>query len=366
MLSQQQQELAQLINLHINRHIGFAIYRLPNTTAPTVVIQNDGPIFNTKSLTNIDGHDGFLFAPYNLKYDNPAVLVEPQFTASGTEEIISLLKSLPLSPRQLPYPGLPIHNMTRAEYQLTFDSFRSYLQSGSVDKLVLARSTSSPTRPSIGHLFASACVNYPRMFIYAFYSPLTGVWFGCSPETLVEGHDGQWTTMAVAGTQLYSDSPSWDEKNRAEQHIVEQYISDRLTSMGATTQKSEPYTVRAAHLMHLRTDFKFSLPSNIGIGTIASILHPTPAICGLPCEVASSIIDNEEATLRLYYSGPVGPVSTTQQSHIFVNLRCMMTDDNRLTIYAGGGIMKSSNAESEWNETEIKMDTLLNILNPTD
>ena len=366
MLSNEKRALATAIDKHINKHLGFAIYRLPYSSEIHLVVQTDGSLFTTWNLVDIDDKEGFVISPYNLNHRLPIVVVSPQYTADGIGNIISTLNALAVPERSLPSPGLPVHNMTKAEYMQTFSTFIEHLSNAEVDKLVLTRTQSYRKKISVGKLFTESCDIYPRMMVYAMFTPLSGTWAGCSPETLVDGGNGKWTTMALAGTKLYDDKHQWDNKNREEQYVVESYISQILSRLGAQTMVSEPYTVQAAHLMHLRTDFKFSLPQNIGIGTIASHLHPTPAVCGRPCKDAQDIIESDEATLRLYYSGVVGWISNKGNSHLYVNLRCMMTENDKMTIYAGGGIMKDSDAEAEWNETEMKMDTLINVLNIQD
>ena len=47
---------------------------------------------------------------------------------------------------------------------------------------------------------------------------------------------------------------------------------------------------------------------------------------------------------------------------LFVNLRCMQLFRNEYWIYVGGGITTNSNPNNEWEETELKAQTLLNIL----
>lgn len=369
MLTPYEQHLALLIDQHINSHHGFAIYRLPFTEEPVVIVQTEGSLFTSRSLKDIDGKDGFIFAPFTMRHGLPLVVVTPQHKAQGIHSIIQMLNALPDSKHRLPSPGLPIHNMSQAEYQLAFNSFQQHINNGTVDKLVLARTQSMVSKVSIGQFFMNACNNYPRMMTYAFYTPITGIWAGSTPEILVDGANGEWTTMALAGTQLYSDSPHWDKKNTEEQNVVETYIRSILSQMGATTEVTPPHTIRAGNLMHLRTDFKFSLPQSVGIGTIISHLHPTPAVCGRPLNVAKEIIDIDEATIRSFYSGLLGPISSNESSHVYVNLRCFSAEPfnnnsaTHITLYAGGGIMKDSIAEKEWQETEIKMDTMRNILN---
>jgi isochorismate synthase len=45
-----------------------------------------------------------------------------------------------------------------------------------------------------------------------------------------------------------------------------------------------------------------------------------------------------------------------------MNLRCLKVYDDRLVLYIGGGITHESIPEEEWEETEIKAETLLSVL----
>ena len=91
-------------------------------------------------------------------------------------------------------------------------------------------------------------------------------------------------------------------------------------------------------------------------------LHPTPAVCGLPKEEAYRFIIDTENYDRSYYSGIIGWLAPEGDTTLYVNLRCMRIDKDTATLYAGGGILPTSEAESEWEETQHKMDTMRNIL----
>jgi isochorismate synthase len=48
---------------------------------------------------------------------------------------------------------------------------------------------------------------------------------------------------------------------------------------------------------------------------------------------------------------------------LFVNLRCMQVFPTQFALYLGGGIMADSDPSKEWEETELKSMTLLNVIN---
>ena len=57
----------------------------------------------------------------------------------------------------------------------------------------------------------------------------------------------------------------------------------------------------------------------------------------------------------------LGPVNVDNETHIFVNLRTMKIEQNHATFYAGCGITEESDPQSEWLETEMKCQTLMNV-----
>jgi isochorismate synthase len=97
------------------------------------------------------------------------------------------------------------------------------------------------------------------------------------------------------------------------------------------------------------------------------LLHPTPAVCGLPKNEALSFILEHEIHNREFYSGFLGPVNMTSgrgrnSSSLYVNLRCMKLRENTAILYAGCGITVESEPEKEWQETELKANTLLSVI----
>jgi isochorismate synthase len=84
----------------------------------------------------------------------------------------------------------------------------------------------------------------------------------------------------------------------------------------------------------------------------------------MPLENATAFLKEHEGYDREYYSGYLGPVNFNSESNIFVNLRCMQVQKEKGWCYAGAGITIDSESDQEWLETEMKMNTLLDVLNP--
>jgi isochorismate synthase len=204
-------------------------------------------------------------------------------------------------------------------------------------------------------------------------TPQSGTWLTATPEILLEGHGHEWRTIALAGTmRLRNDKADnegqhlrWSAKNIQEQRYVASYLADVLRRYADDRHEEGPRTVRAANLVHLRSDFTFTLNNNCTrVGELLEALHPTPAVCGLPKEEAQRFILAHEHTPRHYYSGFMGPLNIAQSTHLYVSLRCMHISTTACHLYAGGGLLRESIERQEWQETEAKMEAMRRLLSP--
>ena len=343
---------------------GFAIYRLPHESQVTLVLQTEGEPVELASCTELNGKCGFVVAPFEVKPNQPILLIRPnQVSTVPVAEIASL---------QLPdmvTASIGIMGGRRMHYAIDFANDHSQLSLGTFRKIVLARCSDEESPEPIPplELFRRACLLYPRMFISLVSTAKSGCWLTATPEILLEGNgDNQWRTIALAGTmqlegeQLKGEGEnlSWSTKNIQEQRYVATYIAECLERFTRDFHEEGPSTVRAANLVHLRSDFTFSLPDTAHIGDLLQALHPTPAVCGLPKREAFQFIIHNEFTPRRYYSGFMGMLDADHQTHLYVSLRCMNIEGRRYHLYAGGGLLKDSVEEQEWQETEAKLETM--------
>jgi isochorismate synthase len=117
--------------------------------------------------------------------------------------------------------------------------------------------------------------------------------------------------------------------------------------------------------MHLKTDYEVDM-NEINFPQLGSVmlklLHPTSAVCGMPLDTALGFLKSQEGYNRELYSGYLGPVNFDEESHLFVNLRCMQLHEKSVRLYAGAGVTSDSDPEKEFLETEIKMKGLKTLI----
>lgn len=336
-------------------------YRLPNTTLIHEVQCETDPL-RFSSIEEVPRTSGYIFAPFQVSDLSPLwfIPMEHHRTWEQSQQAFH-------SP--LDYRAVEVNE--RANYHQAFLSCKEQLDKGAVDKVVLSRCMQLQfhdefNRMQHEQLFERACIAYPHSFVSLVQLPFPwGTWLMATPEILLEGTHPEWHSMALAGTMgKMADAPllpeEWSDKDRREQRWVADYIREKLQQIPGKLTQGDTYVRPAANLLHLCTDFTMNVRADVTHQNLVGSLHPTPAVCGWPTEAAKSILLSAERHNRMYYSGYSGPVMFNE-AHLFVTLRCMQLFSNTATLYAGGGLLKESQENAEWQETERKLATMLDL-----
>lgn len=368
--------IQNLLDCLTRSRLSFALYRLPWTDECYFVLQQSGDVEQLADIRVLNKKKGFVMAPFLQSDHHPLIVIRPDITAYDWDEISEAISSLECADALLTCKNqteklspFVSEETDKERYTQAFERFITPLQKKHFQKLVLSRSSTKHINDDFSPLaaFVRACNNYPRMMIYLCHTPVSGTWVGSTPEILLSGHGKEWHTVALAGTMPMQNEVmpmDWDKKNQDEQGYVADYIRRIIKKFGNKMNEKGPYTARAGQLVHLKTDFYFLLKNTDNIGNLLQELHPTPAVCGLPKEDAFRFILENEGYDRSYYSGFIGWLDTEGHTDLYVNLRCMEIKPGETTLYAGGGILASSEIESEWTETGDKMNTMKSILYP--
>lgn len=376
--------LSRATSIYFQHKFSFALWRLPDSPALYLAASE-----NLQQLSEINLEEvipGFLFAPFDpaemkihLPADDLFRFESGQLTSTQGSKLSGIsinefsqetfAKTTRYYERAYPSKIAPERNF----HQLVSDC-KDAIARGDFEKIVPSRSKSVklPVDFDVIDAFHQLCELNPHAMVSVFSSPLTGTWVGATPEMLVcVGKDQHFHTVAVAGTQPYAagvdlQSVTWSQKDIEEQALVERYIISCFKKIRVREfEERGPKTVVAGNLLHLKTHFdvdmaEINFPE---LGTVMlKLLHPTSAVCGMPLEPSLSFLKNQEGYDRQFYSGYLGPVNVHEESHIYVNLRCMQLFANVALLYAGAGVLADSDPEREWKETEMKMNTLGRII----
>jgi isochorismate synthase len=349
--------LLEKIDLHWKEELPFVLYALPGENTVHLLLQQDAILHNTKKFDA----PAFVFAPFQYKDTSFCI---PELTAL---KITTEVKLPPASNTRMP---IYLDDISDKEKHLLYVSeILKQIENGTVTKVVASRKKEVSLQSfNLNTLISRIIAMDVAAFRYIWFHPKTGIWCGATPEVLFLSKGETFSTMALAGTQKVIGNlpPTWGPKEYFEQQLVTDAIANSLEDITSSIEISKPKTHRAGSLYHIKTQIQGVLKNECAtLPKIASVLHPTPAVCGTPRKEAFKAIAKYEGYDREFYTGFMGPIhQENNTSQLFVNLRCMKINPTGATIYVGGGITLDSVPEDEWEETKNKTATMLGVLGP--
>lgn len=353
----------------MNRCAPFACFRLPSEgrTVREIGLRHEARVVATtaEELRERKHLAGFLRAPFAVTTETPMLWIEEEQGKQGARALQlaecdeAQLESFP--------PVAPIPQALPDSYRTTFARFMEHLEEGMAEKLVLAHRVELPSiaTAQVVAAFDKALTHYPNAFVSLCYTPQPGLWLCATPEMLLRGDGTNWQTVALAGTmpKQEGEPPIWSEKNQREHRYVQRFIGELLDREGIPYRALAVETTTTGSLQHLQARFALQLPDGYAPIALAERLHPTPAICGTPQRVAQRVILEEEPSGRSYYSGFLGWYEPEQSVDLFVQIRCLqLLPEQALRLYAGGGIVRGSSLESEWQEVLHKLSAIHSLI----
>jgi isochorismate synthase len=338
----------------------FAIFSRPGSSDMTVL---GGKLLISEN-DSLMGEPGFLFFPFIPSKTFPKLYLQPEEVLQGSE-LNDFFKAACREKLFTNDEGQGLRQTNKEHYIEDIKNLIGELNSGSAEKVVISRTTVAEqiSDQQIFQCYNLLCETYPDAFVYLVHFPPYGAWFGATPETLISCDDEKCQTMALAGTRKAGSQDKWGSKEKEEQAIVSRYIQDVLLKHQVQNLNiSEPFARQAGVMEHLCTVFSFEISDDKTLAKLINDLHPTPAVCGIPKEKSLKLIKKYENHQREYYTGFLGPVNLNGKTDLFVNLRCIKITSKQMILFTGGGITKDSNPEKEWQETELKAQTMLAVL----
>lgn len=367
------QSLSNLQRVCLKQNIPFASYRLPLQTEIITLVQHHSMPERLDSLQDIDQKVGFVVSPFNETNNHETYLLNPDcvFFSDEIEDIY--IQKLAANNRYLSIEKQTGNNIATTPSTDFIDQVNEAVKAmneGKFHKVVLSkiRLEKLPEDFQPDTFFLKLCEKYPHAFVYMIQLPNVGCWMGATPEPLLTIENESVKTVSLAGTQVATnaeiDSYAWSQKEIEEQGIVTGFVEQTLRSLHIENYtKIGPMNYQAANLIHLKTAFEFAQTDlKNRLGDFLRALHPTPSVGGLPKAEAQGFILTHEKHDRSYYTGFLGPINIEDKSHVFVNLRCLQLFDSQFVLYSGAGITASSMAEKEWEETDNKMMTMMNVM----
>ena len=239
------------------------------------------------------------------------------------------------------------------------------INAGDLEKVVLARDLVATAEDDfdVRWPLARLAEQYPMTWTFH----VDGL-FGATPEMLVRRERGLVTSRVLAGTIRRTGDDGRDlalaatlarsSKDLEEHEYAVRSVADALAPHCTSMNVPEaPFVLHLPNVMHLATDVAGVVHDTDAGATsldLAAALHPSAAVGGTPTEVAKALIAEIEGMDRGRYAGPVGWMDASGDGEWGIALRSAEVDGPVVRLFAGCGVVASSDPEAELAEAQAK------------
>ena len=315
------------------------------------------------------------FLTVTSRRGEPGAEAELRSRAERMRDMIVCLDRQPGATNGIPGATAMEEVVSRKEWAGGVDAVLAAIRAGTVGKVVLARPldvTLEEPPDSAAILSALLPVN-PLAHIFLAQFARTNFLVGAAPELIGTLRCPDFRAMAVGGSTPRGADPVADRwlgrqllnsrKDLGEHRIVVDGIIRDLEQAGFSPETDgEPHLLPLHRIQHLRTDILACVPPGTHILSLLTVVHPTAAVCGEPAADALRMIRDAETTDRGWYSGPVGWFDEKGNGEFAPALRAAVCRGTLMRLFAGAGLVEGSRAGAEWDETRVKLQTMLSAL----
>lgn len=273
-------------------------------------------------------------------------------------------------------PEPVLESSSREAFEAGVCTILDAIREGRLRKAVLARvlDVSLPDPVDPAHLLTRLRRDNGSAHVFLFEPEPGAVLAGAAPE-VVGSLLGSWfRATAVAGSISRGRDPTEDEalgrrllasvKDREEQDVtlreMIRVLASRVDRPVAT--EPDPHLLVLPRIQHLESQIEGRARPGETILGLVSALHPTPAVCGLPRDVALELLLEVEPFQRGWYAGPVGWFDAAGDGEFVPALRSAVGGGRNWRLLAGAGIVPGSAPAPEWEETAMKLEPALRAL----
>ncbi|MDV5171568.1 aminodeoxychorismate synthase component I [Photobacterium rosenbergii] len=290
----------------------------------------------------------------------------------ATEEIAAATKSQHPTAFALTSPWQA--NMDKDEYCNKFDRIQQYLLSGDCYQINLTQRFSASYQGDEWQAYRLLEERNGAPFS-GFLRTSDSAILSVSPERFLQHREGYIETKPIKGTRPRDNDPQRDkaladdlrstEKDRSENLMIVDLLRNDIGRVAKPGSVKVPLlfdveSFPAVH--HLVSTVTGELDEQYTTTDLLRACFPGGSITGAPKIRAMEIIEELEPNRRSAYCGSIGYISRCGQMDTSITIRTLVANDQKLHVWAGGGIVADSQADSEYQETLDKLSRILPVL----
>ncbi len=247
------------------------------------------------------------------------------------------------------------------------ETWNNRVKNSPLEKIVMGRKTvqtySSAINPYnlIQRLKKSISPKKNSATLFFYENQPGSVFLGASPEMLFSLTQQSFESESLAATLPLKSERNWSDKERREFELVKRYIEETLLPLTEEQKWSGSDSVKtSAAVKHLYNKISGTIKSDTSAWDLLRALHPTPAMAGIPKKAAKGYIHSSET--RGFFTAPIGWMENGR-AEFAAAIRCATIKGCEVSLHAAAGILADSDPDSEWEELDIKMETIGKWLN---
>lgn len=303
-------------------------------------------------------------------YNDEMHIIENQITNVKSE--LYLLENLIKNQNSVIYPfektSNETSNITDEEYIELVKTAQKHCMRGDVFQLVLSRRFEQKFKGDEFNVYRALRNINPSPYLF-FFDYGDYKLFGSSPESQLIIKDNKAIIHPIAGTfkrtghfetDLQSiESLKNDPKENAEHTMLVDLARNDLGKLGKNISVTKLKEIQLfSHVIHMVSEVTADLHENTNPYEMVAATFPQGTLSGAPKHKALQLINTYEKDSRGYYGGCIGMVSLNGNCNQAIMIRTFLSKNNTLYYQAGAGIVAKSDAESELQEVNNKLNAL--------
>ena len=316
-----------------------------------------------------------VYAPdFFLRAEKPWLCFERRMELGREELLVALLEN---PDQDLPVPEVKWTEPSTQGFLSAFEGLQAEFSQGTLKKAVPVVFEQARARVDAAmkrKLLCSLLIRSRELPVrpYGFWTAEEGI-LGATPESLFAlDSSRRLDTVALAGTRPTGESDRLplldDPKERHEHQLVVQGITEAIRDAGwGAPWVGETSELKLPTFSHLQTPLAVDLREDTGLEALARVLHPTPALGAFPKLRGKDWLEHQDQTSsvdRRRFGAPFGAATGVGSAQCWVAIRNLQweriadSDEETLWLGAGCGIVPESQADREWSELRLKIQSV--------
>lgn len=262
--------------------------------------------------------------------------------------------------------------MSKTAYDNAFDAIQKNIIAGNCYQVNFAQRFSAEFTGSSWHAYQLLRKKNPAPYS-AFFALNHGAILSCSPERFLKIENDKVETKPIKGTAKRFADAAQDiasaqnllrsEKDRAENVMIVDLLRNDLSRACTDVTVQQLCALDSfSNVHHLVSTITGKLSPEKSAMDLLQACFPGGSITGAPKIAAMKIIESLEPHRRSIYCGTIFYADIFNQVDSNILIRTAIFDQNKIHCYAGGGIVFDSVCESEYAETLMKIEKMIDAL----